>query len=309
MTPTAGVADPLALRFSSRFVTAWQEAVADAHRQKVNGLFLEVRPPSLIGASAWVHVPLLTYGDLTPEQGRALLAETGRVNAAVRCLDDKRRDNFIEGEPITMRVPLAGRPVEAIWDDLEPRGRKSIRKAEKMGLELRIGTGPADARAFKVLLDRTLLRLGMPTLSLRLFDTLRSTVSADFVFVSHEGQDLAALMAVTDGGLTWIPWSGSDERFLALNAVPLLFWRTIEMAAKRGGQIFDIGRSPYGGPTYLFKRQWGAMPVGLAIMHGPDAIAKSVYSRYELAQKLWRKLPASVAGRLGPWVCRHLADL
>jgi len=310
LTDSATASDPLVLRLGPDFVAAWRDAVAQAFRQRSQGPFLAVPSPLPWRAPTWCYVPLLTHTDLTPEEGRRLLRDTGRQASTARCLDAARRAGFAEGEPVTMRVPLAGRTAEAVWTgDLEPRGRKSIRKAQRSGLDVHVGGGAAEAVRFKRLFDATQFRLGSPTLPLRLFDALRSAVPAEFVIVSQQGSDAAALMQVHDGPITWIPWSGSDESFNPVSAAPLMFWHAIGLAAGRGAQVFDFGRSPFGGSTFLFKRQWGAVPVGLAILHGTEAATKPLYARYELAQSLWRRLPAGLAAKLGPWVCRHLADL
>ena len=56
---------------------------------------------------------------------------------------------------------------------------------------------------------------------------------------------------------------------------------------------------------FRFKQKLGAQPVPILWLSDQTG---NLYSRYAAAQRLWRRLPAPVVDRVGPFLCRYLAD-
>ena len=90
-----------------------------------------------------------------------------------------------------------------------------------------------------------------------------------------------------------------------------LYWNCIEWACREGGRLLDLGRSTIGAGTYQFKMQWKPTVQPLYwyywTMPGvplPDLSPDN--PKYQLAVRLWKKLPLVVANRLGPWIVRNI---
>jgi hypothetical protein len=108
-----------------------------------------------------------------------------------------------------------------------------------------------------------------------------------------------------------IPWASSLRDYNHLSANMLLYWSVLEFAVKQGYRRFDFGRSTPDEGTYKFKEQWGAKPVPLHWQywlangnHMPDLSPKN--SKYQLAIRLWRKLPLFLTRWVGPAIIRNI---
>ena len=91
----------------------------------------------------------------------------------------------------------------------------------------------------------------------------------------------------------------------------MLYRRTLGEAVDRGYHHFDFGRSTMGGPTWRFKKQWGAIPRQLYWHYwtadGADITGPSTDSTtFRLASAAWRRMPVALTRRLGPTLVRGL---
>ena len=85
----------------------------------------------------------------------------------------------------------------------------------------------------------------------------------------------------------------------------------VVLALAAGCRRFDFGRSTPGEGTYNFKKQWGARPTLLhwqyLLPEGrsmPELNTKN--PKFDLAIKLWRKLPLPVTRLLGPQIVKSI---
>lgn len=220
---------------------------------------------------------------------------------------DPEKGDFQEGDPVTMRLLLDGREYQRVWDEsIHSKCRNQVRKAQKSGLRLEIGTEEALVRDFYRLFLETMERYGTPAFSRELFRLLPAHCRARY-FLAYAGErPAAALVMVEDGPIAWVPWAASDPDFKKECPNHLIYSEAIAAAAREGKEVFDFGRSPFGEATYKFKRQWGAEPVGLAILSPKE---EDLYAKYGLASALWKRLPSFLTRRLGPVLCKRLADL
>lgn len=288
---------------SEAFVATWRDVVARVLRLRVEQGC--VRVPGLLGGATWSYLPFLNYTDLTGEAARALAARLGTRPHHLRLLDPARAD-FAAGDPVTLRLDLAGGDRDAIFQKrLDGKCRNQVRKAQRSDLTVRRGRSRELIDDFHALLADTLHRHGAPLLPRALFDVLAQQVDCRFCVAYADRRPVAGLVAITDRDIVWVPWAASARSALAACPNHLTYWTTIEEAIAAGKRVFDFGRSPYGGNTHRFKLQWGAQPVGLRVIASHPA---DVYARYQLAQRVWQSLPRALVDRLGPRLCRHLPD-
>lgn len=91
----------------------------------------------------------------------------------------------------------------------------------------------------------------------------------------------------------------------------LLYWSVLKFSCETGYRFFDFGRSTLGEGTYQFKKQWGAQSIQLYWHYWlreygklPELNPKN--PKYQLAIRVWKKLPVSVTRILGPHIAKNL---
>ncbi len=82
-------------------------------------------------------------------------------------------------------------------------------------------------------------------------------------------------------------------------------------ACERGIKVFDYGRSKRGTGSFAFKKNWGFEPQPLHYeycLYKRDAIPQNNPNnpKYKLFIEAWRRMPISLANRLGPYIVRNL---
>lgn len=290
---------------SAAFVATWRSVFCDAYRWSQEGPFAVV--PALVGAPALAYLPGLDYTDLSAGEARKLAEQIAGRPFNIRALTATQGEPP-PGAPAVMRIDLAAldHDVDAVWKRALTRAaRKSVRRACKAGLCVSEETGPAAVATFVSVLKTTLARHGAPMLPRRLVDALIDALGGRLLVVraQRSGEARASLLLFRDGPLAQVPWSGST--FGADSPGNLLFWAAIAQAARDGADVFDFGRSSVGDGAYRFKRSFGATPTRVLWLSDKPA---DLYRRYAMAQRLWRRCPDYVADRLGPRLCRYLAD-
>ena len=289
---------------SPDFVAAWREVFCDIYRWRQEGRFAVV--PSLLGSSVYAYLPGLNYSDLNAAYAQKLAGEMAGHAFNIRALTAPQGE-LPPGKPAVLRIDFQAfdHNREVVWKRaLIGVRRTAVRRAEKAGLTVSEETGKTAIEAFCTLTSISLARHGAPMMPAALFEALIKELDARILVVrNRDGEALASLLWVRDGPIAWVPWAGSLLRV----DVPgdLLFWGMIKQALDEGATIVDFGRSSTGSGAYRFKRGFGATPVPILWLSDKPT---NLYHRYAPAQKLWRTLPNIVTDRLGPRLCRYLAD-
>ena len=290
---------------SAAFVATWRSVFCEVYRWSQEGRFAVV--PSLAGGPTFAYLPGLNYTDLGDGEAHDLAEQMAGKSFNIRALAATQGEPR-PGAPAVLRIDLAAldHDVDAVWQrSLTHAARKSVRRAGKAGLRVAEETGPAAVATFASVLKTTLARHGAPMLPQRLLDALIDALGGRLLMVRAQSNDQAraSLLWFRDGPLAWVPWSGST--FGADSPGNLLFWAAIAQAARDGADIFDFGRSAVGDGAYRFKRSFGAAPTPVLWLSDQPA---DLYGRYATVQRLWRRCPNYLTDRLGPRLCRYLAD-
>ena len=156
--------------------------------------------------------------------------------------------------------------------------------------------------------------LGTPVFSKRYFDLLFRTFSkrSDIVTITHDRKPVASVLNFyfRDEVLPYYGGGTVDARRLAAN--DFMYWEVMRHACERGFRVFNFGRSKVGTGAYDFKRYWGFEPKPL-IYQFYLAPGQSIPNlnplnpKFRLFVALWKKLPLTLATRLGPAIVRGLA--
>lgn len=279
-----------------------------------------VRLRSLLFGDFLVSMPYFNYGGplADPTAAAALVRGAGAIardlgsgHAEFRCSEELETDCPRRTDKVNMHLPLPATEQE-LWDGFDAKLRAQVRKPQKAGAAVRTG-GEELLADFYAVFSRNMRDLGTPVYGREWFAAIleRMPERATIIVVSVAGQPVAAGFLLGFRDTLEIPWASSLREHNRSGANMLLYWEALRFAVARGYRRFDFGRSSLDSGTYRFKEQWGArpaqqhwyywLPPGRSMPnltpHNP---------KYQLATRLWQKLPVAVANRLGPHIVRNL---
>lgn len=211
---------------------------------------------------------------------------------------------------VHMRLPLVGAP-DLFWKQLDPKVRNQVRKGEKHHLRVDWGGAELLPRFYDVYC-RNMRDLGTPPYGRALFRAIVDAFPADaeFAVVSADTRPVAAALLLHGSGVTEVPTASSLREFNATCANMLMYRHLIDRAIERGQCVFDFGRSTVDGPTYRFKKQWGAFPHAAHwqyyLRRGSVGEMRPDHPRYRRMIQLWQKLPVPLTRVIGPPIVRGI---
>ena len=211
---------------------------------------------------------------------------------------------------IHMRLSLP-KSAEMLWKGFNPKVRNQIRKGEKHHFQVNWG-GLELLDSFYNVLAENMRDLGTPVYSPKLFDAILQTFpgQAELCVVISGAKSAAAALLLHGPGTTEVPTASSLRAFNPTCINMLMYRQLLERAIERGQTEFDFGRSTADGPTFKFKKQWGATPSPAVWQYATRGNAPGEMRpdnpKYESLIRLWRRLPVAVTRVLGPGVVRGI---
>ncbi len=267
-----------------------------------------------------VTAPYLSYGGVCASHPQAAPALVERARALRRDLNARyvelRNSAPAAGgltaktQYCTFTLPLDPDP-EVQWARLKRRARTSVRKAQKSGLTVEVGTHLLPALV--PLLSRQTQLLGTPFHGEPFYRAiLREFPEGAEILLVRAGETVAAgALVLTVNRITYCLYGGAVKEYHAASAVSYLYWEIIRESCLRGYRQVDFGRSRWESGTFRFKEQWAASPTplfyeydlrpGLAV---PDM--DPINPRLRPVIYAWKRLPGSVSRRLGPYIIRDI---
>lgn len=268
-----------------------------------------------------VSVPFVNYGGVLAdgaEAEQALLARaveeatrSGCTHLELRHSDQHFPTLAAKRHKVAMVLALAD-SVDRQWNELDRKVRNQVRKGEKSQLTIEIG-GAALLPAFYAVFARNMRDLGTPVYSARFFEEVCNTFpeQARVFVVRANGQAVAASIVHWLGSTIQVPWASALRESNPLSANVFLYWQMVKYAVEHGFSSFDFGRSTPNEGTFHFKKQWGATPVPLVWEYWtaagramPDLSPAN--PRFDLAIRLWQRLPVSLTTVIGPPIVRNI---
>lgn len=288
------------------------------HDGRIVGALPLVFIKSSIFGRSLTSMAFLNYGGIiadTEAVGRALLsaaADTARRlgchHVELRHFERQFPDLPCREHKVTMCLPLEG----VTWDTLDRKVRNQIRKAQKSELTA-IRGGRELLDEFYAVFARNMRDLGTPVYSRRLFEGVLAQFPerAALHVVRLGSQAVAGGLTFRTDGRVEVPWASSVRDYNALCPNHLLYWSVIESAIGSGATLMDFGRSTPNEGTFKFKEQWGARPVPLHweyVLPGGGTLPAIAAGnpKFRLMVEGWKRLPLSVASRLGPSIVRGI---
>ena len=189
--------------------------------------------------------------------------------------------------------------------------RRKIRKAEKNGIEIRVG-GVELSEGFYRVYARNMHRLGAPVMAPVFYTRIAEAFgnNGKFVLATYQGRNIGAALWLQHGGKAEACWFATLDNYNSLYTSYLLWWACIRLSCETGCSIFSFGRSTQGSGTHRFKSQWGTRESGLfwSHSHAPEKNSlklgplKIPLPGRTLLSEVWRRLPGFITRWLGPKV-------
>ncbi|MEZ5529322.1 MAG: FemAB family PEP-CTERM system-associated protein [Porticoccaceae bacterium] len=189
--------------------------------------------------------------------------------------------------------------------------RTMVRKGIKNGLISELGDHWD--RAYRVY-SESVRNLGTPVFSRKYFSVLREVFGEDcgVLMITHEGRDVAGVVSFYFRDEVLPYYGGSIAEARDIKGVnDFMYWELMRRSAEQGIRTFDFGRSKNDSGPYHFKKHWGFEPEPLHYeYHLVRATAvpevNPLNPKYQLFIRAWKKLPLSVANRIGPFLAKNL---
>jgi FemAB-related protein (PEP-CTERM system-associated) len=217
----------------------------------------------------------------------------------------------------TTRIDLSP-GVDALWKALDRDAiRWGIGKARKQGLRIAIDDTPAGVDLFYELFVRTRCAMGIPPFPPELVRAIHrhmiSRGKAKLFVVYKDDVPVHAMVNLISRD-TFVPaYAAPQNAYRAFYPNEFMFWHTIEWAAQNGFRYYDFGAdSPRQTGLLFFKKKWGGVQQPMLYcyyLNGADAPPSfdSTSPAYELARKVWSRMPVRMSKYLGSRVTRQFS--
>jgi len=295
--------------------------IARGDKSEVIGILPLVQLKSRLFGNFLVSVPCFNYCGTLAETDAIRtelvsaawrVAETlGASHVELRHRAGLKVDLPFRDDKVSMQLALP-ESGEQLWKNFSSKLRAQIRRPSKEGAVCEEG-GAELLDEFYFVFSRNMRDLGTPVFPKKLFrEMCKKFPDKTRLFVVRIGGKACA------AGITYgfrdcleIPSASALREFNRLSVNMLLYWTVLQYAIREGYRTFDFGRSTVDAGTYRFKKQWGAKP-GQLHWHYCLRPGEAIPSlnpqnpKYQLATKIWQRLPLSVANFLGPRIVRNL---
>lgn len=288
---------------------------------RVCGILPLVWQKSRLFGSFFTSLPFVNSGGVvaeTHEAKEALVAQA--VNIAKRngakYLELRQRTDPGLSLPtkthkVAMVLPLQANS-EAMMAALPHKVRTDLRKSIKTGLEAQFG-GAEFLDIFYDVFAKNMRELGTPVYARKLFAEIFEAFPNDtyICVVRYQGKPVAVSFLSEYKGAIEALWSSSLYNFSHLKPNMFLYWSILCFAGAKGFRIFDFGRSSVGSGTHRFKKQWGTTEIPLHWAYwvpegSPLPELNNENPRYQMAIRIWQKLPLPITKLMGPPIVRCL---
>ena len=286
---------------------------------QIKGIFPLVLVRSRLFGSALISVPFSVYGGVLADsdQTRAALIEQAielgkQLNVdyiEVRELQDSGLDWDTKDLYVTFRKNLL--PTEEENFKAIPRKQRAmVRKAIDSGLT---SEWDSNVDRFYAMYSESVRNLGTPVLAKKYYQTLFDTFAGKCTVLTilNDGDPVASVLNFYFKDQVLPFYGGGTAAARVCKANDFMYWELMRLSVAQGIKVFDFGRSKNGAGSYRFKKHWGFEPEPLyyrfRLINAKEMPNLSpVNPKFQLAVKMWQKLPLSVSRTLGPIIARNL---
>ena len=286
---------------------------------RIVGIFPLVHIKSKLFGSALISIPFGVYGGVIANDAQSNAALINRATELAQELSvdyvevRELRASSLDWETkdlyVTFRKDLL--PTEDENFKAIPRKQRAVvRKAIKYGLT---STWDTNVERFYAMYSESVRNLGTPVLSKAyyqaLFDTFGDQCSV--LTILDNEMPVASVLSFYFKDQVLPFYGGGTSAARVCKANDFMYWELMRLSLNQDVKVFDFGRSKNGAGSFRFKKHWGFEPEPLFYrFHLINAQQmpnlSPVNPKYQLAVKMWQKLPLPVSRTIGPIIARNL---
>jgi len=311
----------------------WGTLLEEVHGHKLvylrkdNGIFPLAYVSSTILGNRLISLPFADYGgpytqgeetagDLISEcQERAQRLHVDFVE--VRCPDTRylemfEKSGFVKRDDyLTFVLRLDGK-IEGLWKRIGEKKKKKVRKAGRSDIHTIEAIDKVDLKAFYVLYQKTMKRLGSPPQPYRFFDRMWDLLYPEnmmMFLVKYEGDYIAGKLVFLHNKTIYQAYNPSLRKYHQLAPNDLAQWELIKWGNEHGFKQLNFGRTRKNEGPELFKRQWGGEPVSMPYYYKfyNKELNERQEVKYRRVSALWSKyMPEFIANRVGPLIIKQI---
>lgn len=185
-------------------------------------------------------------GDLAPDAIDPAAQRIGDLLSTLGWSPPAAAGGFAAGQPrYVFQVPLAGRSVEEVFAGFNQLWRRNVRKAEKSGVSVELGT-VADLPEFHRVYEVTARRDHFTPRPLSYFTTMMEALGKEdpdrirLYLARHDGDLLAATIWIRVGTHCWYSYGASSDHKRELKPSNAVQWRMLTDAHDAGAAVYDL---------------------------------------------------------------------
>jgi len=185
-------------------------------------------------------------GDLQPDEFDRHAVRLGATPARLGWLPPKSGDGVAAGQPqYVFQLPLADRDEAAVLKGMNQLWRRNIKRADKEGVEITLGTRD-DLATFHTLYLETAERDGFTPRPLEYFEVMWDAMAAEdadrlrLYLARHDGDLVAATTWVRVGEHAWYSYGASSTAKREVRGSNAIQWRMIRDALAAGATVYDL---------------------------------------------------------------------
>ncbi|GAB4368364.1 MAG: hypothetical protein Kow0042_09470 [Calditrichia bacterium] len=230
----------------------------------------------------------------------------------VRSDRQMRADVPCKQHKVTFLLPLPSTP-DDLWNSFKSKLRSQIRRPQKEDMYIKHG-GLEFLNDFYHVFSYNMRDLGTPVYSRKFFKHILEAFPENtqiVVVYTPQHKAVAASFLIKFRNTVEIPWASSLSEYNKFSPNMLLYWESIKWAIAAGSEVFDFGRCSPDSGTFRFKKQWGGeeKPLYWYYILSPSQELPQLNPsnpKYELAIKIWRRLPISLTRIIGPYIIKNI---
>jgi len=227
--------------------------------------------------------------------------QTERVNSDLAVSTDKVN--------MVLQLPESQ---EVLGKLIGSKRRSQIKRPIKEGVSHKIGKAELLNDFYQVFCEN-MRDLGTPVYGKYFFENILDTFkdNCSICIVYWQGKPVSAGFLIRHKERMEIPWASTLSYANRISVNMYLYWQILSYAIETGCKEFDFGRSTIDEGTYRFKKQWKSEPQQCYWYHwvpegGELPNLSPSNAKFDLAIKMWKKLPLPIANMLGPFLVKNL---
>jgi FemAB-related protein (PEP-CTERM system-associated) len=275
---------------------------------------------SFLTGSALISVPFAVYGGILAASGeaRAALASAAAELGRERSVDYVELRNSHPDQSagfsdvaryVTFRQSI-DKSEEDLLAGIPRKTRRMVRKALKFDYETR---PTRELDVFFDLYSANLRRLGTPCFPRSHFENLLAEFEhmIELREIHLDGKPVAAVLSFRFRDEIHPYYGASNPAFNAFAPNNYMYFDLMRWAAANGCKRFDFGRSKKVSGSHDFKAHWGMeaidLPYEILLVNRKSLPNLSPSNpKFQLAIKVWRRIPLPVTRAVGPWFIKLL---